>query len=122
MTHYNKSYARWAGIAGALSLPASTFASSPIPNFGSETIAIGAFLGAFVGVIGATFNAKASRLLPISSLVVVLLLSFLMMLFYGGSPIGILAAAILALPFVVGLSFVFGFVRLALHVFARPPQ
>jgi hypothetical protein len=67
MTHNNTSYA-WVSIAGALLLPESAFASSPLPNFGSETIAIGAFLGAFVGVIGAAFNAKAWRLLPVSFL------------------------------------------------------
>jgi hypothetical protein len=93
-----------------------------MPTFGGETIAIGAFLGAIVGVVGAAFNAKASRLLPGSCLVVVLLLSFLVMPFYGGSPVGFLAAAILAAPFSVGLCFVFGFVRLALRLFAQPTQ
>jgi hypothetical protein len=39
---------------------------------------------------------------------------------YGG--VALIAAPVLTVPFMIGLSLAYGFVRLALHLFARPRQ
>ena len=120
MVHHSR-FAKWATIASAAFFSASAFASGGGPSLSSEYIAIGAFLGAFVGVMGAAFNAKASRLFFIAFLVSVLPFVFLLVPMYSG-PAGVLAAAIFAAPFMGGLSLAYGFIRLALHLFSSPPR
>jgi hypothetical protein len=120
MAIHRRNYATCAGGGGTIFFSASVFAQSLGPIVSREAIAISVFLGAIVGVFGAAFAVKTSRLLLNSLIASFLLLPALMIPMYAG--IALVAAPLLTVSFMISLSLVYGFVRLALHLFARPRQ
>jgi hypothetical protein len=120
MAIHRENYPTCASSACTIFFSASVFADSSGPVVGSEVIAISVFLGAIVGVLGAAFAVKASRLFLNSLIASFLLLPALMIPMYAG--IALIAAPFVAVSFMISLSLVYGFVRLALHLFARPRQ
>ena len=126
MAKHGRHWLKLASITCALLATASAFASEPGPSQirDGEMIAVSALVGAPVGFLGAAFNMRAPRLFFISLVASPFLLAVLMaaifpMLAMLGGGI-VLAGAVFAVPFMIGEFLVYGLIRLALRVFARP--
>jgi ABC-type dipeptide/oligopeptide/nickel transport system permease subunit len=115
-------FAKWVSIAGAAFFAESAFASSPMIRIGEGILIVVAILGVIVGGLGAAFDVKVPRLL-LTSLVVPTILFFVVLVGTGGMGAMLLLAAVqLVVPFMICLTSVYGFVRLARHLLERSRQ
>jgi hypothetical protein len=111
---------KWASVPSATLFSTSAFANGVGFHIGTHFFAMAVSAGALIGVLGAAFNVKASRLFLFSFLVAVLPLALSFMAKLG--IYDLVAAVTLGASFMAGLAFVYSFIRMALHLFSGPRQ